>query len=150
MSIRAAEPSDARAIADLFLAARSEMTYLPRLHSEDETLAFIRDVVVGELEAWVLEEEGRVIGFAAMSDEMLEHLYVDPAAQGRGVGSELLALAKRRRPAGFRLWVFQKNGAARRFYERRRFVLVELTDGAGNEERVPDALYEWRPSSHDG
>jgi GNAT superfamily N-acetyltransferase len=150
MSIRAVEPSDARAIADLFLAARAGMTYLPRLHSEDETLAFIRDVVVGELEAWVLEEEGRVIGFAAMSDEMLEHLYVDPAAQGRGVGSELLALAKRRRPAGFRLWVFQKNGAARRFYERHHFVPVQLTDGAGNEEREPDALYEWRPSPHNG
>jgi hypothetical protein len=35
--------------------------------------------------------------------------------------------------------------AARSFYERRGLRLVELTDGAGNEEREPDALYEWRP-----
>jgi hypothetical protein len=26
---------------------------------------------------------------------------------------------------------------------RRGFRLVEMTDGRGNEEREPDALYEW-------
>ncbi len=54
-------------------------------------------------------------------------------------------VAKRRRPEGFRLWVFQKNEGARRFYERHGFRLVELTDGSRNEEREPDALYEWTP-----
>ena len=53
--------------------------------------------------------------------------------------------AKELRPAGFRLWVFQRNDGARRFYERHGLTLVELTDGAGNEEREPDARYDWRP-----
>jgi ribosomal protein S18 acetylase RimI-like enzyme len=48
-------------------------------------------------------------------------------------------------PDGLQLWVFQKNVGARRFYERHGFRLVELTDGAGNEENEPDARYEWRP-----
>jgi GNAT superfamily N-acetyltransferase len=143
---RRAEPGDAPAIADTFLAARAEMTYLPRLHSDDETRAFIREVVMRDLEVWVCEGEGGVLGFAALGEDMLEHLYVLPQAQGRGIGSELLALAKKRRPRGFRLWVFQKNEGARRLYERHALVLVELTDGAGNEEREPDALYEWRPA----
>ena len=43
-----------------------------------------------------------------------------------------------------RLWTFQRNQRARRFYERRGFRLVLLTDGADNEEKEPDALYEWR------
>ena len=43
-----------------------------------------------------------------------------------------------------RLWVFQENVGARRFYERRGFRLVRETDGAGNEEKEPDALLEWR------
>ena len=43
-----------------------------------------------------------------------------------------------------RLWVFQQNTPAIGFYRRRGFRLVELTDASGNEEREPDALYEWR------
>ena len=73
---------------------------------------------------------------------MDRQLYVHPGAQGRGVGSALLDLAK---TTGDRLqlWTFQRNLAARRFYERHGFVLVEETDGARNEEREPDALYRW-------
>jgi GNAT superfamily N-acetyltransferase len=73
------------------------------------------------------------------------HLYVHPDLQGRGIGDALLTRAKELRPDGFRLWVFQRNTNARRFYEHRGLRLVELTDGEGNEEREPDALYEWRP-----
>jgi GNAT superfamily N-acetyltransferase len=146
MAIRAVEPRDAVAVANIFLAARAGMTYLPRLHSDDDTRAYIRHVVVQELETWVCENEGRVVGFGALSGDMLEHLYVHPDAQGRGVGTDLLAHAKRLRPGGFRLWVFQKNERARRFYERNGFFLAELTDGGDNEEREPDALYEWSPS----
>ncbi len=38
----------------------------------------------------------------------------------------------------------RKNTPAIRFYTRRGFCLGELSDGSGNEEREPDALYEWR------
>ena len=65
-----------------------------------------------------------------------------PEVQGRGVGSELLQVAKR----GFnrlQLWTFQRSLGARRFYEARGFALVEETDGAGDEEKEPDARYLW-------
>ncbi len=76
---------------------------------------------------------------------MLDQLYVHPDAHGRGAGSALLDKAKERRPGGFTFWVFQQNEHARRFYERRGCRVVKLTDGSGNEEKTPDALYEWRP-----
>jgi putative acetyltransferase len=41
--------------------------------------------------------------------------------------------------------VFQKNVDARRLYERHGFRIMKLTDGAGNMEREPDALYCWEP-----
>jgi hypothetical protein len=44
-------------------------------------------------------------------------------------------------------WTFQRNKAARRFYERHGFTLVRETDGARNEEKEPDAEYCW-PSNH--
>lgn len=143
MKSRPARPGDAEAVADVFLAAKAGMTYLPELHTEAQTRAWIRDLVLPGLEVWVAEADGRVVGFAALSEEFLEHIYVHPEAQGRGIGTTLLALSKKRRPGGLRLWVFQENAGARRLYERHGFELVELTDGHGNEEGEPDALYGW-------
>jgi ribosomal protein S18 acetylase RimI-like enzyme len=51
-----------------------------------------------------------------------------------------------RRPAGMRLYAFQRNTRARGFYERRGFVAVEFGDGSGNEEGEPDVLYQWTPA----
>jgi GNAT superfamily N-acetyltransferase len=66
---------------------------------------------------WVAEVEGRVVGYASVRDQELRMLYVDPFAQGAGVGSELLAQAE---AAGAReLEVFEANGHGRRFYEDR-------------------------------
>jgi GNAT superfamily N-acetyltransferase len=148
LQLRSARTDDAAAIADVFLAARADaMPYLPDLHTDEETRTWIQEVVLASYEIVVAELGGRVVGFAASSSDMLAHLYVDPACQRRGIGDALLARAKELRPEGFRLWVFQRSTDARRFYERRGLRLVELTDGAGNEEREPDALYEWRPAS---
>ncbi len=143
--LRPATAADADAVADVFLAARGAMAYLPRLHTDEDTRGWIRTVVLEQHEVWVAERDGRVAAFAALAEEELAHLYVHADAQGLGLGSRLLDKAKERLPRGFRFWVFQRNTGARRFYERHGCRLVELTDGSGNEEREPDALYEWRP-----
>lgn len=142
--IRRATPADARAVADVFIASRAGMTYLPKLHSDDDIRQHFGTVVLAKEEVWVRVEDGRVLGFAGLEGDTLEHLYVHPAAQARGVGTALLELAKRERPGGLRLWVFQQNEGARRLYERHGFRLVRETEDE-NEERLPDALYEWRP-----
>ena len=119
------------------------MPYLPALHTDEETRGWIANTVLAETEVWAAELDGCIAGFASLTENMLEHLYVAPERQGKGVGGELLEQAKRLRPQGFRLWVFQRNREARGFYERRGLACVLLTDGADNEEREPDALYEW-------
>jgi putative acetyltransferase len=83
-----------------------------------------------------------MIGIIAFRADWIDQLYVLPRAQRRGVGTQLLQIAQTRFPR-LQLWTFQRNAPARRFYERRGFVLVEETDGAGNEEKEPDALYLW-------
>lgn len=122
------------------------MPYLPDTYSDEEILGFVREIVFQNEEVWVAEVDGEVVGFLALSDDLLYHLYVYPEFQGRGVGSALFARAQELRPRGFRLWVFQRNTQARTFYEHRGMSVVELTDGSENAEREPDALYEWPPA----
>jgi GNAT superfamily N-acetyltransferase len=143
--VRPARDDEGDAIADVFLPAFRGLTFLPLVHTDDEIRAWIRDEMFPRHEVWVAESDHRVAGFAALRDDLLGHLYVHPRKQSRGVGTALLDVVKRERPQGFRLWVFQRNEGARRFYGRHGCRLVELTDGRGNEEKEPDALYEWRP-----
>jgi ribosomal protein S18 acetylase RimI-like enzyme len=146
--IRRASPDDAAAIGDLFVRTRDEMTYLPRIPEPVRPLLGGRFLQRAEL--WVMDEGGRLVGFAAVSGSELTHLYIDPSAQDRGLGSALLDHVKGLCPERLELWVFQANEDARRFYERHGFELIRLTDGAGNMEREPDALYEWRPPNARG
>jgi GNAT superfamily N-acetyltransferase len=140
--IRRATTEDADAVGRIFVAARDLMPYLPRIPDEDRPR--LGGWILEGREAWVAEAEDRIDGFATLRQDMLDHLYVHPNMDGRGIGTQLLEWAAARRPDGLRLWVFQKNEGARRFYERHGFQLVRLTDGAGNMEHEPDALYEWR------
>jgi ribosomal protein S18 acetylase RimI-like enzyme len=142
--IRAATPEDARPIAELFRRSFGTLAFLPTLHTAEEDRAFFAGVLA-DREAWAWDEDGRILGFAAVLGSELTHLYVEPGAQGRGIGTALLVHAQARRPDGLELWVFQQNHAARRLYERHGFTLVRETDGRDNEERTPDALYAWRP-----
>ena len=41
------------------------------------------------------------------------------------------------------LWTFQANLGAQRFYLREGFAEVRRTDGAGNDEGLPDIQYHW-------
>ena len=147
--IRRASPADADAVGRVFVRARDEMTYLPRIVDEDRPK--LGGWIVERHEVWVAEKDGRLLGFIGIEHStnlgapVLEKIYVEPVEQNRGVGSALLDKAKELRPDGLCLWVFQKN-PARRLYERHGFELVRLTDGADNMEREPDALYRWNGS----
>jgi putative acetyltransferase len=144
VEIDAATRADADGLAATFTSARrAAMPWLPRRHSEADDRRYIAEQVIGECDVLVVRRERRPVAFLALRDDMVEHLYVRPDAQRSGLGSALLEAAKIRRPTGLRLWVFQRNHAARAFYADRGFAEVELTDGAANEEREPDALLAW-------
>lgn len=145
MILRRATASDAQAIAVVHRTAmRVSLAFLPELHTAAEDLWFFAQRFLPANEVWVADVDGQVAGYLGFDADWINHLYVLPDFQGQGIGPKLLAKALAdRRPR--RLWTFQENARARRFYETRGFVLVDLTDGAGNEEKTPDALYEWRP-----
>ena len=145
LTLRPATSADKPAIAGLHFRAR-EAAYpaMPRSgHPLHEAQAWVGGWDLSAYDVWLAESPDQVVGYARFDREWLEDLYVDPAAQGAGIGSALLDLVKARRPAGFCLWVFESNEPARGFYHRHGLVDLERTDGAGNEEREPDIRMAW-------
>jgi GNAT superfamily N-acetyltransferase len=118
------------------------LPWLVGLHTPDEDRWFYRERVFATCQVWGAFDRDVMSGLTAFRDGWIDQLYVLPGAQGRGVGSALVQVAQRA-SARLRRWTFQKNHAARRFYERRGFVLMRETDGSENEEKEPDALYLW-------
>lgn len=72
----------------------------------------------------------------------INQMWVTPSLVGKGIGSNLLRHALTVLEPPIRLYTFQANSGARRFYERYGFQAIEFTDGQSNEERCPDVLFE--------
>jgi ribosomal protein S18 acetylase RimI-like enzyme len=121
--IRRATRADAADIARVHVATW-QFAYAEILAPEEigsvtvaDRVAMWEGVLAEEAPVWVAEIEGRVVGFASADRARLTSLYVDPVAQGAGVGSELLAEAERAGASD--LQVLAGNGHARAFYEAR-------------------------------
>jgi putative acetyltransferase len=141
-TIRPAPDEELEAVARLHCYVREvSLPFLPRIRTLEEVLCSF-PAVLRERDVLIAECDGEIVGYCAFRTGWIDHLYVHPAHQRRGIGSALLerVLDAMER---CKLWVFQKNRDAIRFYERRGFRLVRTTDGE-NEEREPDALYERR------
>jgi len=145
-----ASRADAEAQAAMAVQRRAIAATLPGLfnaHTADEDRAWIRGVFAN-LSVWVAVAGDDVVGVASRDGEWVRQLFVAPEHTGQGIGQRLLdAMLAEAVVAAIpvcRLWTFQRNAGARRFYERNGFVAVEFGDGSGNEEREPDVRYERR------
>lgn len=145
--IRPAGPDDAEAIAGIhrraWLHAYSEFLDPAAIDAQpmEERVRVWTDRLGDSkgIRTWVWDQDGTVVGFASagQADEedggetigSLWALYVDPPAQGAGVGRALLDQVEgEMRATGFAemvLWVFEPNEASRRFYEKRGWQFEE-------------------------
>ena len=148
LTLRRGTARDAVAVSALYLRARkaANATIPMTVHTDDEVRRWIAEWVVPHTELWVAEDDGgALVGLLVLNEDWLDQLYVEPALTGHGIGSELIRLAKRVRPECLRLWTFESNLGAQRFYERHGFRPIERTAG-DNEEGAPDILYVWDAS----
>jgi len=134
-----------RAAVILRIAFDDRLPWLAGLHTPEEDRAFFRDHVFSTGDVWGAID-GDIVGFIAFRKDWIDHLYVLPDRQRRGTGRELLLVAMSAWTC-LKLWTFQRNFAARAFYEKNGFIVVRETDGSGNEEREPDVLYRWQKAT---
>lgn len=152
VALRPATPADAEAIAGISVRGWAH-AYADFLDAR----VLAQRTVEGQAERWrgwlagdetrtqVAEVAGRIAGYATVGASRdadatpavgeLAGLYVDPHAQGAGLGTILLDDAVARlRAGGFSaatLWVFEENGLGRAFYERHGWAVDP--GGAGRE-----------------
>lgn len=150
--IRPAVAADAAAVARVLCASRAAfLPYAPMAHGPDEVRRWIAEVLVPGGGVHVALRGPEVVAMLAVSQgpalRWIDQLYVDPGHTRRGIGGALLQLAHDLLAPPVRLYTFQANAGARRFYERHGYRAIAFSDGADNEERCPDVLYEWSGGS---
>ncbi|MFJ8975980.1 GNAT family N-acetyltransferase [Streptomyces sp. NPDC102282] len=127
-SLRPATPDDVESIAEIrAVVMRPDLERLGR-YDERRVRQRLRDAYAPEHTS-VVEAGGAVVGCVALRPSedgwCLEHFYLAPELQGRGIGTAVLAGILARTDAEgtpVRLNVLQ-GSAARRLYERHGFVL---------------------------
>lgn len=146
--LRDAVTADVPAIAALIRHSKAiAMPWLPVLHSLQEDERWVEGMLSSEHRIRVaasISDSSALLGVIVTSTGWINHLYVAPSMQGRGLGTALLEEAKLESDRPLQLWAFQDNFRARSFYESHGFASVRKTDG-DNEERLPDVLYRWSP-----
>ena len=140
---RQLELADMDAAALVHRAAFDDaLPWLAGLHTPAEDRRYFRERVFAACEVWGAFDDAAMVALMALRGGWIDQLYVLPAYQGRGIGTDLLRVAQDA-CARLQRWTFQRNTRARRFYQARGVALVRETDGARNEEKEPDALYCW-------
>ena len=142
VTLRPARSTDAGTTGEILHGFSRENDWMPDLHSCAETIAFCGRMID---QSWVTvaEASDRVVGFLALNGTDVHSLYLTPAARGQRIGKRLLDHAKAQH-SQLTLFAFQANTGACRFYERNGFAEVARSDGADNDENLPDIKYVWR------
>ena len=140
--LRPARSTDAGKVGGILSEFIDTTEWMPRIHTRAEDIGFAGHMID---KGWVTvaENQGQISGFAALQNEDIQSLYVAADARRTGVGSALITALKDK-AARLSLWTFQANANAQAFYLHHGFEMVEETDGAGNDEGLPDMRMEWK------
>ena len=84
------------------------------------------------------------MGFLARDGAELTRFMCSRCVQGTGRRAAACCNDAKRARQDLGLWTFQANAGAARFISKHGFVEVRRTDGAGNDEGLPDIRFEWQ------
>lgn len=74
---------------------------------------------------YVAVKNNKIVGFVGCGRHRIEFLYVDPAFQRQGVGTELMSFVLNELPRPIKLAVFTNNQAAKKLYKKFGFKVID-------------------------
>ena len=148
IDIRLYQPSDFEPVIILWRVAREFSLpdfQLRKGHFFYEDMAYFREHILPSNQIWVAtDEKGHSLGFMAICNDFIDHLYIHPDHWRQGIGRQFLTQARTLSPQGLWLYTLQINLSARAFYEKNGFKVVELGISPPPESE-PDVKYAWKP-----
>ena len=111
-------------------------------HSWEEQLDYLKSIA--QKYRVYLAVEGlssKIVGMMAVGGTELDQLYIHVDYQGRGIGTQLLDLAKELSPGKLQLYTFEVNKVAQLFYEKHGFTAIGR--GVESQSGMADIRYEW-------
>ena len=139
--LRDAWPTDAGKVGAILSGFVAETPWMPNLHSRAEDIGFA-GMMIDRGWVRVAWDRTHLLGFCAREGEDIHALYVAATHRRQGIGAALIADAQAAVPR-LTLWTFQANAEAQAFYAALGFTEAERTDGAANDEKLPDIRLVW-------
>ena len=153
MAIVRAKPADAGMLTQVALAAKRFWNYPESWIAQWTPLLTITPQYIEDNEVYALTETEEIIGFYALAGNgarlSLDHLWVAPAAIGKGNGRALMEHAvKRARQLGATALEIEADPNAQGFYARigARKVGYRATEVQGQPRLLPVLLLEIEPA----
>lgn len=133
--IRAFREEDITAVMQIWLAANTKAhDFIPKEYWTDHYAA-VKEMLP-QAEVYVYEDGDfhQIVGFIGLTNHYIAGIFVQEAAQSKGIGKQLLNYVKEIKTT-LRLSVYQKNARAVSFYQREKFTIQsENMDDSTNEK----------------
>lgn len=120
--IRLSSATDAPALTEIWRASvRATHDFLsPEDFREIETL--VSEHYLPNAEVWVIEDDGRSVGFMGLTDNQIDSLFIAVDQRGKGIGKRLIAHAQSLNGGTLTVDVNEQNVQAVGFYRHMGFI----------------------------
>ena len=133
--------SDAAEISQILEDWAEATSWLPTVDSAIERADYGR-WLLEHTQVTILRYNSQFVGFLALEGNIVQSLYIKAAFQRLGFGQAAINYAQEQYNE-LKLWVFQANTDAQKFYQKLGFEALETTNGQDNDYGLPDIFYLW-------
>lgn len=138
--IRSFETNDLSRVIELWLETNKQAhDFIENTYWEGKYAEVKKMMPAAEL--YVYEENNAILGFVGLMDTYLAGIFIDTTYQSRGIGKQLVDVAKDSKER-LLLQVYTKNKRAVSFYSREGFSIIEEKVDEATEEA--EYVMEWK------